>query len=162
MTTTKSSCKFFLTIFIILCSTQLHAQEWNQMVDKQLVIISSTKDYATAKKIAQEASKKMKVNLSIDWLKPNKKTGLTFSETNCEEYGYPCYIARGEGYADTTRLITIEYSTAYEGFAKGYYIVVAGVGPPESPSVKSILTLARKYYKDAYVKTTKVWYGCMH
>lgn len=147
---------------MVASNTRLQAQEWNQMIDKQIVIISSSKDYPTAKKMALDASRKLHIELSIDWLKPHKKTGLTFSEANCEEYGYPCYIARGEGYADTSRLITIEYSSAYQGFAKGYYIVVAGVGPPHSPSVKSILRLARTHYKDAYAKTTKVWYGCMH
>jgi hypothetical protein len=77
-------------------------------------------------------------------------------------FGYPCYIARGEGDAQNNYYISIEYSNAYEGFAQGYYIVVAGIDEPNSSKLKTELARVKKYYKTAYAKGTKVWHGCMH
>ena len=159
----KHNLIMLLTIILISFSNKsVLAQEWNTSVPKKILILNSSKDYATAKKVAIEASKKLKLELNIKDLKPNKKTGLTHSEADCETFGYPCYIARGEGDAQNNYYISIEYSNAYEGFAQGYYIVVAGIDEPNSSKLKTELARVKKYYKTAYAKGTKVWHGCMH
>jgi hypothetical protein len=94
------------------------AQEFNSSVAKKIIIISSTKNYAAAKKIALAAGKKLKKEVKFGGLTPNAKIGLTMSRIDCETFGYPCYIARGEGNAENSTYISVEYSTAYEGIIK--------------------------------------------
>ena len=153
---------FSIVLSLLLSFSNVKAQEFNSSVPKKIVIVLSTKDYATAKKIAGEASKNLGKPLNLNDLKPNKELGLTHSKEDCESFGYPCYIPRGEGNAENSDYISVEYSNGYEGFAKGYYIVVAGIGDPKTNYLNQVLTNAKKYYKDAYAKQTKVWYGCMH
>lgn len=153
---------YLLLILLVGSNTMVNAQEFNSSVPKKIVIVLSTKDYETAKKTATEASKKLGKPLNLNGLKPNKELGLTQSKEDCEIFGYPCYIPRGEGNAENSDYISVEYSNGYEGFAKGYYIVVAGIGDPKTNYLNKVLTNAKKYYKDAYAKQTKVWYGCMH
>jgi hypothetical protein len=99
------------------------------------------------------------LKLDLRGLSPAKGTGLSFSKKVCEdEGGYPCYIARGR-YEDN-EFVSIEYSNAIEGFAKGYYVVITACGDKSitAPALKK----AKKFYKDAYSKTTNVYMGCMH
>lgn len=158
--------RFLLLIFLLcfLRSYPLSAQDWNITIPKEIVILQSTKDYNTALKTAKEAAIRLGKKLDLEDNHPNKKTGLSLTKADCEgsAYDYPCYTARGDGAADNSDYISIEYSNAYEGFAKGYYIVVAGIGDPGSASVKAATANSRKWYKDAYAKRTKVWRGCMH
>jgi hypothetical protein len=126
---------------------------------KGMLILLSTKSYAAAKTLAQQAAGKLSLKLDLRGLVANKKSGLTYSRKDCKnEGGYPCYIARGR--YDDGEFISIEYSNAIEGFAKGYYIVVAACG--DETITKPVLAKAKKIYKDAYVKNTNVYIGCMH
>ncbi len=157
----KNSIVIILS-FMLCLQMKVMAQEFNSSVPKKIIIISSTKNYAAAKKLAIAAAKKLKKEVQFGGLTPNPKIGLTMSRADCETFGYPCYIARGEGNAESTNHISVEYSSAYEGFAKGYYIVVAGIYDPKSAELANELNSIKKVYKDAYAKQTKVWYGCMH
>jgi hypothetical protein len=145
-----------LTIAVAACSI---AQEAQPFVKKSFVIIQSTKNYTIAKLTAEKAAKQLQQKLDLRELKPNKKTGLTFSDSVCEnEGGYPCYIARGR--FDDGDYISIEWSNAINGFAKGYYVVIAGAGSKEETN--AILKKAKKFFKMAYVKKADVYIGCMH
>jgi hypothetical protein len=145
-----------LSIVIAACSI---AQEAQPFVKKNFVIIQSTKNYAAAKLTAEKAAKQLQQKLDLRELKPNKNTGLTFSDSVCEnEGGYPCYIARGR--FDDGDYISIEWSNAINGFAKGYYVVIAGAGSKEETN--TILKKAKNFYKTAYVKQADVYIGCMH
>jgi hypothetical protein len=145
-----------LSIIIAACSI---AQEAQPFVKKNFVIIQSTKNYAAAKLTAKKAAKQLQQKLDLRELKPNKNTGLTFSDSVCEnEGGYPCYIARGR--FDDGDYISIEWSNAINGFAKGYYVVIAGAGSKEETN--TILKKAKNFYKTAYVKQADVYIGCMH
>jgi hypothetical protein len=145
-----------LSIIIAACSI---AQEAQPFVKKNFVIIKSTKNYAAAKLTATKAASQLNQKLDLRGLKPDKQTGLTFSESDCEnEGGYPCYIARGR--FDDGDYISIEWSNAINGFAKGYYVVVVGAGSKEETN--TILKKAKKFFKTAYVKEADVYIGCMH
>jgi hypothetical protein len=145
-----------LSIVIAACSI---AQEAQPFVKKNFVIIQSTKNYAAAKLTAEKAAKQLQQKLDLRELKPNKNTGLTFSDSVCEnEGGYPCYLARGR--FDDGDYISIEWSNAINGFAKGYYVVIAGAGSKEETN--TILKKAKNFYKTAYVKQADVYIGCMH
>ena len=154
-----------LLLFCLFCTTVLRAQDqWNTAIPKDIVILQSTKDYNTALGTARQAAARMGKKLDLEGNHPNKQLGLSMTKDDCEgsAYDYPCYTARGEGGAEDSDYISIEYSDAYEGFAKGYYIVVAALAEPASARSKAAVANAKKWYKDAYAKRTRVWRGCMH
>lgn len=165
-----------LLSFIILCAFALtgnsgysqSAQKWNSEVPRQLIIIKSTKTYDEALVVAREAAKRLGKKLDLRGLKPNAKIGLSMSEADChgtggsDDHGYPCYEARGDGNALNDDYISIEYSTAYKGFTKGLYIVVAGITDVSGAAAEQQLAHVKKVYSDAYGKRTMIWYGDMN
>lgn len=132
--------------------------------DFSFVILISTKSYAAALERAEEASKKLNYPLNLRGLHENNEIGLSFSRKVCEEeicgggLHYPIYIPRSD-WGDS-KYISIEYSDAFEGFTKGYYIVIAASGEKGAPAVNESLEESREFYKDAYAKTCGVWVGC--
>lgn len=153
-----------LMLVCFLFCGRLHGQEWNATVPKDVVIIQSTKDYHAALKTAKDAATRLGKKLDLEENHPNKKLGLSLSKSDCEgsAYDYPCYTARGEGGTENSNYVSIEYSTAYNGFKKGYYIVVTAIADPGSAQSHKEVTAARSWYKDAYAKRTRIWHGCLH
>lgn len=153
----KRTYLFFLLLTVL--ATSAVAQDETPFVKKNFVIIQSTKNYMQAKLTATKAASQLNQKLDLRGLKPDKQTGLTFSEKDCEnEGGYPCYIARGR--FDDGDYISIEWSNAINGFAKGYYVVIAGAGSKDETN--TILKKAKRFFKTAYVKQADVYIGCMH
>lgn len=138
---------------------------FNTLVPREVLILSSTKSYPAALKTARAAAAKLRWKVDLRGYKPHPTAGLTSPKGVCEGDGfdYPCYIARAEGGGeDAYNTVSVEYSDAYSGFSKGYYIVVAAIDKPASRRLPMILSSVKKEYPDAYVKRTEVWYGCMH
>ena len=131
-------------------------------VTKKLVILQSTKSYESAKKTATAAGKHLKKPVRLRDLKPNKKRGLTHSKKECAENGYnwPCYVSRGR--YDDGAYISIEYSSAFNGWTDGYYVVIAASAEKSDPVINKTLNKAKKRWKDAYAKSAEIWLGCMH
>lgn len=152
--------RILLTFFLFVLGIQSAvAQEAEPYAKTGFVIVQSTKNYATAKATALKASAVLKYKLNLRQLKPHKKTGLTFSESECEsEGGYPCYIARGR--YDAGEYVSVEWSDAINGFAKGYYVVIVASG--NNIITSAALTKAKKVFKTAYTKIANVYIGCMH
>lgn len=152
--------KIYIWIFILqVIVVSAFAQEEQPYINKRFVIIQSTKNYKKAKAEAVKASLQLKQKLDLRALTPNSNAGLTYSEKECEnEGGYPCYIARGR--YDDGEYVSIEWSNAFTGFAKGYYIVVVCSGNKTDANI--ILSKAKKIFKDAYCKQANVYVGCMH
>jgi hypothetical protein len=136
------------------------------MADKRMVILQSTKSYASAKKTAKRAAKKLGLKLKLRGLVSHPKSGLTESKALCMSLDdgypghYPCYWPRGRW--DDGAYISIEYSTAIRGFRDGYYIVVAASDYDGSALIERILKKARRTWKDAYAKKAEVYMGCIH
>jgi hypothetical protein len=151
--------KYLLFIFFVLTAQISFAQDEQPYVKKAFVIIQSTKNYDSAKLTAEKAAKQLHQKLDLRELQSNKKTGLTYSKKDCEnEGGYPCYISRGR--YDDGNYISIEWSDAFEKFAKGYYIVVVYSGNKEEATIA--LQKTKKIFKDAYYKQAAIYVGCMH
>ena len=132
--------------------------------DYSFVILISTKSYEAALERAEEASENLGYPLNLRDLHKNEEIGLSFSREVCEEeicgggLDYPIYIPRSD-WGDS-KYISIEYSNNFEGFTKGYYIVIAASGEKGNPVIEEALKDARVHYKDAYAKTCGVWMGC--
>lgn len=157
----------FLSLFFIAAAA--YAQDgYNIEVPKDIIIIQSTKDYKSALVTAKQAARQLHKKLDLRRLTPHTKNGLTASKQDCygsgggDDIGYPCYWARGDGNAFNDDYISIEYSNAYKGFAKGYYIVVAAITDVKSTAMKKQLAFINKTYHNAYAKRTYIWRGCMH
>jgi len=149
----------FFFIFLATITQYAFAQNEAAFVEKNFVIIQSTKNYNAAQQTAEKAAAQLKLKLDLRGLKPSKETGLTFSKADCEnEGGYPCYIARGR--YDDGAYVSIEWSDEFDQFAKGYYIVLIYSGNKQGAG--QILQKARSVFKDAYNKRAKVYVGCMH
>jgi len=155
--------KNILLILVLFCSFLTQAQTNDiPYVKKEFLIIHSGKDYAAALKKATDASKKLKIPLDLRNLVPNKEIGLSHSQKSCDDdFGFfPCYIARGMH--DDGIYVSIEYSDAYLEFEKGYYIILVSSFVSGNATSKTQLAKTKKIYKDAYLKASKVYTGCIH
>ena len=151
-------------LFLFVCwglNVQAQTKE-GTYVKKEFLIIHSGKDYAAALKKATDASKKLKIPLDLRNLVPNKEIGLSHSQKSCDDdFGFfPCYIARGMH--DDGLYVSIEYSDAYLEFEKGYYIIIVSSFVSGNATSKTQLAKTKKIYKDAYLKASKVYTGCIH
>jgi hypothetical protein len=159
-----------LIFLLTLClAATLHAQTADTSaiagaepyITKEFVIVTSTKNYSQALATAKTAAQKLKAPLKLRGLKPSKATGLTLPRKQCEEYWeYPCYIARGR--YDDGVYTSIEYSSQYEGFAEGYYIVIVASGGEGDAATAAALKKTKAAYADAYRKKSRVYIGCIH
>jgi len=139
-------------------------------VKKYFLLIQSTNDYKAALQTAGKAAKGLDVKLDLRGLVPDKNPhiGLSLPVDTCIKYSEEeegvqdssCYMARGRW--DDGIYISIEYSDAYEGFSKGYYIVVVGSSDKRDPALIAALEKVRTIYSDAYIKASKVYMCCMH
>lgn len=125
-----------------------------ERVKKNFLIAKSTKSYKEAEDFAVDLSD----SAGLTYMRSthyNKALGLSHSKTLCEDanQNYPCYIARG--YKDGV-YVSIEYTDAYDGFTKGYYVVMVANGIYAKQNLKKI----KKYVPDAYVKNIRLWAGC--
>jgi hypothetical protein len=131
-------------------------------VEKELVIVKSTPKYKEARRAAAMAAERLHLPLNLRDLAPHRKEGLTFSKKECEDsaFDYPCYVARGRD--DDGEYVSVEYSTAYSGFVPGLYIVVIATDTKGSATTKEAVRAAKAVFKDAYIRTTGIYMGCMH
>ncbi|MFY8022302.1 MAG: hypothetical protein ACOVP1_13945, partial [Bacteroidia bacterium] len=126
-------------------------------------------DYQSALITAQKASKALNLQLDLRELSPVADTaiGLSFPYYTCksidEDMQAPdttCYIARGN--SNDGDYISIEYSSAYTGFARAYYIVVVSCRPKNDAPMKALLNKVKSKFKDAYIKRSIVYICCMN
>jgi len=153
--------KNILLACILLLSTPLWAETVNDnipMIKKQFLIIKATKSYQEAKQVAEKLSQRLNIKLDLRNLQYHEKNFLTMPQKDCKanEADYPCYVPRGR--YDDGIYISIEHSNSYENFKDGYYIVIAASGD----DAKEYLKPVKEVVKDAYVKSSKVYMGCLH
>jgi hypothetical protein len=131
-------------------------------VEKDFVIVKSTATYREARRAAADAARRLGVRLDFRDLSPHRRGGLTFSKKECEgnAFDYPCYVARGRG--DDGFYVSVEYSTAYAGFRPGLYVVIVASDEKGGQIAMEAATAAKKVFKDAYVRRTGVYMGCIH
>jgi len=151
---------FFVLCYLSICSSMVLASgfESSPNITKSFLVAKSTKSYNEAKKFAKALSLKSGIKIDLRGLLFNADIGLTESKKECIDNGfeYPCYTPRGR--YDDGAYISIEYSSAYERFSKGYYVVMVNSGEISKRFLEKIKT----YVPDAYVKKSSVYMGCMH
>jgi hypothetical protein len=88
--------------------------------------------------------------------------GLTFSQDACaSEFGeFPCYVPRGRW--DDGVYLSVEHSSAYEGFEEGLYVVVLASGSPRDRTIGAARAPREGSVPGRVVKTAPVYLGCIH
>jgi hypothetical protein len=130
-----------------------------------VVILGVYKDFAEAKADALKFSKASKVPFSMRGNIFDKK-GLHFPKDIDDPLYAGEYVSRShntyvDGKKELEEHLSVERSDGYQGFAKGYYIVVGTI----SETGKDGLAQAERFKafsKDTYVKKTIIYLGCMH
>ncbi len=150
--------KTIIALFLCLQFTNwTNAQTDELNVTKSFLIVKSTKNYKSALKTAQMASQKLDYKLNLNGYVEDSLEGLT-SDVICgcgENHGY---IPRGK--FDDGLYVSIEYSSYFNGFTDGYYIVVVASG--ERADLKPVLNTVKMTYSDAYLKNSSVDVGGRH
>jgi len=147
-------------LILFLSSFALAEQEITDEMfyaDRYILILKSTKDYNGAVRFATEASEKLGLKFDNKDRVYSEDKGIYFSEDIDDVLYRGGYAPRR--YAEEH--ISLENSDYYKGFTDGYIIVVAGVYGSKEGSEEA-LSKVRKFYKDAYVKKTVMWMGCIH
>jgi hypothetical protein len=131
-------------------------------VVKEFVIVRSTASFQEATGAAADAAAALGIRRASATVPATDGPGLTFPPETCRESAlpYPCYVARGR--YDDGAYVSIEWSDAYEGFAKGLYLVMVASGAVGSSENRLMLGRARERYADAYAKRAMVYLGCLH
>jgi len=136
----------------------------NQFQEVAFVIAASEKTYSQAvlkaATLAEQSGIVFQTNgTNFDPKYKAENGGLTYPKHICESnnWDYPCYISRGRW--DEGSYITVEYSSAIQGFTPGLYVVIAASGNKEelTPSLNTV----KHFVPDAYMKTSSVYIGCM-
>jgi hypothetical protein len=152
-------------VWLIFCCISVFARDTSidemlkqQSVEKEFLIVKTTKVYSDAKKFVIDFSKRSAITIDLRGVLYREDLGLTSKKEECIESGfsYPCYIARGR-YDDGVYL-SIEHSDAYEGFTKGYYVVIAASGEVDSETIGTV----KEFIPDSYVKKSSIYMGCIH
>lgn len=150
---------------MLLLSLAFAQDEPDPWVEKSFLIVASEKTFPAALtkagRIAEASG--LRFDLRGVGFDPSQKElfgGLTLDRQTCEDqqWGYPCYVPRGRW--DGGTYLSIEYSSAVQGFTKDLYVVIAASGTKEE--LAPVLSKVRKVVPDAYVKSAPVYMGCMH
>lgn len=154
--------KIITLFFIFFTISQLSAQDMSQTEKKGFLIIHASKNYELAKKVANEAHKLLGYKIDFRGHEYNKTLGLSISKKECEKNGfeYPTYIQRGR--ANDGNFISVEYTSNYNGFTPGLYIVVVASYTKGKKEIAETLKFVKQHYKTAYFKYIDVYVGCMH
>ena len=152
-------------ILTTLVASLALAQDPSPWVDQTFVIVASERTFDAAMAKAGHIAVKSGIRLDFrgvgfDPAHVSENGGLTLSASECEGNGwdYPCYVPRGRW--DSGAYLSIEYSSAVNGFTPGLYVVVAGTGARSE--LDAVLARVRPVVPDAYLKTAEVYMGCMH
>jgi hypothetical protein len=147
---------------VLLAVTSPTPERDPDVVRKSFVILKSTPSYADARTVAAAAAERLAIRLDLRELSPDLSHGLTFPEEICRnEFGdFPCYVARGRW--DDGVYLSIEHSSAYDGFERGQYLVVLASGSPRDRAVGAALRRAKGSFPETTVKTAPIFIGCIH
>ena len=148
---------FYLIIALFITQFSFAQDDYSPYIDQSFLIIASSTDFDAAQKTALDAKKKLGLDYPTSDFYPDKTEGFKTDEV-CGCGDVHGYFPRGSH--DDGNYVSIEYSTAYEGFTEGYYIVIVASG--KKGSVQKELSMEKKHFAQAYIKNSEIYVGCMH
>ena len=167
MTLMRFATAFLFAAVFLLPSPVALAKEPDFMENRYVVILSVYKDFAEARADAEKVAKASRVPFSMDGRVYDRKRGLIYPDDSDDEVFRGQYVARRsdktvlKGSDEQRRYLSVERSDGYDGFKKGFYIVVAGIHE-DSPSAQADVKRFSAWVPTAYAKKTRIYMGCMH
>ncbi|MCJ8290809.1 MAG: hypothetical protein HRT58_14285 [Crocinitomicaceae bacterium] len=148
---------FYLIIALFVAQFSFSQDDYVSHIDRSFLIIASSIDFEAAQKTALKAKNKLGLDYPTSIYYPDESEGFKTDEVcGCGEvHGY---FPRG-GY-DGGNYVSIEYSSGYDGFAEGYYIVIVSSG--QKAAVQKELSKVKKHFAQAYIKNSEIYVGCRH
>ncbi len=137
------------------------------MENRHAVILSVYKSFAEARADAEKISKAAKVPFSMEGRIYDKKRGLIYPDNFDDEVFRGQYVARRyhttvlKGNETDREFLSVERSDGYDGFKKGFYIVVAGIRD-NAREAQADVKRYTAWAPTAYAKKTRIYMGCMH
>ena len=137
-----------------------------QTRDSWVVILGAYRDFHEAKSDAIKFAKSGSLPFSLNGMIFDKK-GLHYPRDYADEIFAGEYIARRHNVGWDARdnqlaeHISIERSDGYDGFAKGYYIIVGSIAATKQEGLVQAARF-KAFAPDTYVKKTRIYMGCMH
>ena len=137
------------------------------MENRYVVVLAVYKSFTEARADAEKIAKASRVLFSMDGRVYDRKRGLIYPDDSDDEVFRGQYVARRydttvlKGSDKERRYLSVERSDAYDGFKKGFYIVVAGIHA-DSPSAQADAKRFTAWAPTAYAKKTRIYMGCMH
>ncbi len=137
------------------------------MENRHVVILSVYKSFDEARADAEKISKAAKVPFSMEGRIYDKKRGLIYPDNFDDEVFRGQYVARRyhttvlKGGDADREYLSVERSDGYDGFKKGFYIVVAGIRDNAREAQADALRYTA-WAPTAYAKKTRIYMGCMH
>ncbi len=136
----------------------------DQICDRWVVILGTSKDFKEAKADAQKWSKSSGVPFSMNGMIFDRK-GLRLPDDDSDEMWAGCYFLRRHNMTSTGTFseqhISIEKSEAYDGFAKGYYMIVGHIAETAHEAEK-MAAFFKPHAQTTDVKKARIYMGCMH
>lgn len=150
--------KFFLIALTLFITINSFAQdEIDMTMEKSFIVVGSAKKYKKALRKAQKAANKLVIPIDLRGMINDSDHGLTSNEIcGCgEKHGY-----HPRGRYDDGKYISIEYSSAYDGFTPGFYLIIVASGVTED--ISPLLEEIQLKIKNAQLKSTRIYMGGMH
>ena len=145
-------------LLAVLLSPSLGLGQEDSLIEKNFLIVKSTTNFEEARKFGETAAYKLGLNSVITDCEPHPTKGFTCEwECGCGET-HAGHVPRGR--YDDGEYVSVEFSSAYNEFEDGYYIVVVASGSQKT--VQKPLSKTQILYQDAYIKSANVYHGCMH
>ena len=151
-----SKLMFLLILFIMTLNSGFTQAP---TLEKDFLILHSTKSYEAALQLVNEGRQKLDVPVDLRnyFVCPENRLKNDLICACGENHGY---IPRGR--FDDGIYLSIENSNSYSGFTKNYYIVMLASGTKGDELILSALNMAKTHYANAYIRNTPVHLGCSH
>ena len=157
----------FLLVGLLAVPTVSCAKEPDFIENRYVVILSVYPSFADARADAEKIGKAAKLPFSMEGRVFDKKRGLIYPDNFDDEVFRGQYVARRyhktilKGSDNEREYLSVERSDGYDGFKKGYYIVVAGIHESSAAAAAQTKRFTA-WAPTAYAKKTRIYLGCMH
>ena len=163
----RSAITLLFAAVFLLSPSIMRAKEPDFLENRYVVILTVCKTFAEARADVEKIAKASRVPFSMEGRVYDKKRGLIYPDNFDDEVFRGQYVARRshttvlKGSEEASEYLSVERSDAYDGFKKGFYIVVAGIHG-NSPSAQANTKRFTAWAPTAYAKKTRIYMGCLH
>lgn len=163
----RSTIALILAAVFLFSPSVVRAKEPDFIENRYVVILSVYKSFTEARADAEKIAKASRIPFSMEGRVFDKKRGLIYPDNFDDEIYRGQYVSRRyhttvlKRGGEPREYLSVERSDGYDGFKKGFYIVVAGIHA-DSSSAQANTKRFTAWAPTAYAKKTRIYMGCMH